>query len=320
MSEYGESDVLIPQEVDEPSTRPGWVTVELKASALNWHDVLVRRGQYRSPLPHIPGADGAGVRVDTVDDVVILPSLHWGARTDAPSADFQILGDHTPGTYAEYVSVPVECLAPRPPGYTWEQAAALPLVGVTSYRALVTRAGLTGGESLLIVGAGGGVATMALSLATALGAVTTVTGSSDEKLSRARSAGASGGVLHTTDDWPTLAKNLSPGGAGFDVILDPVGLWGRSVQALRPGGRLVVLGANVAEKAVMDVRSFFFGQFTLLGTTMGGPEDFRGLLSLVSAGGVEPPAVAAAYALDDAARAHRHLESGEGVGKIVLVR
>ncbi|OBA58336.1 oxidoreductase [Nocardia sp. 852002-20019_SCH5090214] len=318
MSDFGGPEQLVFREVDEPIGRNGWVTVDLRASALNWHDVLVRRGQYRSPLPHTPGADGAGVRTDTGEEVVILPSLFWGDRHDAPAADFEILGDHVPGTYAERVCVPEQCLAPKPAGYSWEEAAALPLVGVTSYRALVTRAGLSAGESLLIIGAGGGVATMALSLATALGAQAFVTASSEEKLARARNSGAAGGVLHSREDWPQQAKALSPDGNGFDVILDPVGLWDRSVEALRPGGRVVVLGANVAEHVTMDVRRFFFGQYSLLGTTMGGLGDFRGLLNLVATGAVAAPTIAATYSLDDAAQAHRHLEAGDAIGKIVL--
>ncbi|NDK89140.1 zinc-binding dehydrogenase [Gordonia desulfuricans] len=319
MSEFGDPGVLVPTDVDLADPRPGWVTVEIRAAALNWHDVLVRRGRYASPLPHTPGADGAGVRTDTGEEVLILPSLFWGDRTDAPGAGFQILGDSTPGTYAQYVNVPEECLAPKPAGYSWEQAAALPLVGVTSFRALVTRAGLRAGESLLIIGAGGGVSTMALSLAGGIGAHTHVTGSSEEKLAGARAAGAAGGVLHTRDSWPEEVKELSPGGKGFDVVLDPVGLWDHSLRALRPGGRLVVLGANVAEHVTLDVRKYFFGQFSLLGTTMGGPEDFRGLMNLIAAGDVAPPPIAATYPLSDAAEAHRRLESGGEYGKIVLV-
>lgn len=319
MSDYGGPEQLVVREVDEPIARHGWVTVELRASALNWHDVLVRRGRYRSPLPHTPGADGAGVRTDTGDEVVILPSLFWGDRQDAPAPEFEILGDRVPGTYAERVSVPEECLAPKPVGFSWEEAAALPLVGVTSYRALVSRAGLGAGESLLIIGAGGGVSTMALSLATALGAQAFVTASSEAKLARARNSGAAGGVLHSAGNWPARAKALSPNGNGFDVIVDPVGLWDRSAEALRPGGRLVVLGANVAEHVSMDVRKFFFGQYSLLGTTMGGPNDFRGLMNLVSTGAVTGPTIAETYALDDAAQAHRRLEAGDAFGKIVLV-
>ena len=134
MDEFGSADVLRPGEFPDPAERQGWVTVALRASALNWHDVLVRQGRYRSPLPHIIGADGAGVRTDTGEPVVVLPSLNWGDRDDAPGTRWEILGDHTPGTYAELVSVPVDCLAPKPVGMSWAEAAALPLVGVTTYR------------------------------------------------------------------------------------------------------------------------------------------------------------------------------------------
>lgn len=319
MSAYGGPGELVSSDAVEPQARPGWVTVELRASALNWHDVLVRQGRYGSRLPHIPGADGAGVCSETGEEVVILPSVFWGDRTDAPGRHFEILGDHRPGTYAELVSVPAECVAPRPAGFSWEESAALPLVGVTTYRALVSRAGLAARESLLVVGAGGGVATMALALSTAIGADTFVTGSSESKLARATAAGAVGAVLHSDADWPRRAKAMSPGGEGFDVVLDPVGAWEQSVRALRPGGRLVVLGANVAERATMDVRSFFFGQYSLLGTTMGGPDDFQGLLGLVASGGVTPPPIAAVHPLDSARVAHEQLEDGRHFGKIVLI-
>jgi NADPH:quinone reductase-like Zn-dependent oxidoreductase len=317
---FGGPEVLVSRAVPEPPQRRGWVTVALRASALNWHDVLVRQGRYGSPLPHIPGADGAGVRVDTGEEVVILPSLFWGADSAAPAPEFEILGDRVAGTYAEYVSVPEECVAPKPAGLSWAEAAALPLVGVTCYRALVTRAGLRTGESLLIIGAGGGIATMALSLGAALGARVWVTASTDAKRDRAIAAGAQGGVLHSDADWPQRAREISPDGRGFDVILDAVGLWGRSVQALRPGGRLVVLGANVAERADMDIRAFYFGQYSLLGTTMGSPSDFRGLLDLVAKGRLSRPVIARTFPLADAAEAHRHLESGGEFGKIVLLQ
>src|ERR1700739_4695168 len=219
----------------------GTAAVLRRASALNWHDVLVRQGRYGSPLPHIIGADGAGVRTDTGEEVVVLPSLNWGGRDDAPSTHWEILGDLTPGTYAELVSVPADCLAPKPPGMSWAEAAALPLVGVTTYRALFVRGRLREGESMLVVGAGGGIATMAIALAVAAGATITVTSSSPDTIERAVSAGARGGVLHHEMGWPERAREMSPNGAGFDLVLDPVGRWSESVRALRPGGRLVVL-------------------------------------------------------------------------------
>src|ERR1700724_4666794 len=147
MHEFGTAAVLRPGEFPHPTARPGWVTVALRASALNWHNVLVLQGRYGSPLPHIIGADGAGVRTDTGEEVVVLPSLNWGGRDDAPSTDWEILGDHTPGTYAELVSVPADCLAAKPRGLNWAEAAALPLVGLTTYRALFLRGRLQRGES-----------------------------------------------------------------------------------------------------------------------------------------------------------------------------
>jgi zinc-binding alcohol dehydrogenase/oxidoreductase len=318
MHEFGAAEVLRPGEFSAPAERQGWVTVALRASALNWHDVLVRQGRYRSPLPHIIGADGAGVRTDTGEQVVVLPSLNWGESDEAPSRGWEILGDHTPGTYAELVSVPADCLAAKPAGFSWSEAAALPLVGVTTYRALFVRGRLRAGESMLVVGAGGGIATMAISLAVAAGAAITVTSSSSDTIERAVSAGARGGVLHSETEWPEHARAMSPNKAGFDLVLDPVGRWSESVRALRPGGRLVVLGANAAETAPMDIRSFYFGQFDLLGTTMGSSRDFAGLLNMIDRCSVRPPVIDREFPLDRAAEAHQHLERGRTFGKCVL--
>jgi NADPH:quinone reductase-like Zn-dependent oxidoreductase len=284
---------------------------------LNWHDVLVRQGRYGSPLPHIIGADGAGVRTDTGEEVVILPSLNWGDREEAPASGWEILGDHTPGTYAELVSVPADCLAPKPRGLNWAEAAALPLVGLTTYRALFVRGRLQRGESMLVVGAGGGIATTAIALAVAAGASITVTSSSADTIERAVGAGARDGVLHSEQGWPDQARAMSPDN-GFDLILDPVGRWSESVRALRPGGRLVVLGANAAQTAQIDIRSFYFGQFDLLGTTMGSGKDFAGLLKMFDEYSVRAPVIDREFPMDRAAEAHEYLERGGAFGKCVL--
>lgn len=317
---YGGPAVLGVADVSDLEASPGWTVVELRAAALNWHDVLVRQGRYGSPLPHTPGADGAGIDLATGEEVVVLPSLWWGCDESAPGPRWEILGDHRPGTYAERVAVPVECVAPRPVGLSWAEAAALPLVGLTTYRALFTRARLKPGESLLVLGAGGGVATMAVSLASAIGAEVFVTSSSDQKLAAARNLGARGGIRYdgaNVDSWPEAAGDLI-GGGGFDVVLDSVGTWPEALRALRPGGRLVVLGASRAEQTHLDVRSFYFGQYDLLGTTMGSPADFAGLLRLMDEHRVPPPVIDRTFRLDDVADAHVHLESGAGFGKIVL--
>lgn len=319
LREFGSADVLRAEEVPAPADESGWVTIRLKASALNWHDVLVRRGQYGSPLPHVPGADGAGVRVDTGDEVMIVPSLWWGDDESVPAPGWEILGDHRPGTYAELVRVPEECVAPRPAGYSWAEAAALPLVGLTTYRALFARAGLRAGESLLMLGAGGGVATTAVMFGAGVGASVVVTSSAQAKIDHARELGAAGGVLYTDPGWARAAKELSPHGKGFDVVLDAVGSWADSLGALRPGGRLVVLGASAARQATVDIRKFYFGQFSLLGTTMGSPRDFAGLLELLATHEIPPPIVDRTFALADAAAAHRHLEQGDAFGKVVLL-
>ncbi|MCW2867874.1 MAG: NADPH:quinone reductase [Marmoricola sp.] len=314
---FGGPEELVAEEVADPEQRPGWVTVRVEASALNWHDVLVRRGQYGSPLPHVPGADGAGVRLDTGEPVVVLPSLFWGDRQAAPGADFEILGDHRPGTYAELVSVPAECVLPRPPGLDLAQAAAFSLVGVTTFRALFTRGRLAAGESLLVLGASGGVATAAVAQARAAGARVVVTSASTDKIEVARGSGAVGGVDHGADDWVEQARALTAD--GFDLVLDSVGRWEESVRCLRPGGRLVVLGASVSGEARLDVRPFYFGQYELIGTTLGSPRDLAGLLAFTSERRVPPPLVDRTYPLDHASDAHRRLESGDGVGKIVLL-
>jgi zinc-binding alcohol dehydrogenase/oxidoreductase len=317
MQEFGTAAVLRPGEFPDPRERPGWVTVALRASALNWHDVLVRQGRYGSPLPHIIGADGAGVRTDTGEEVVILPSLNWGDREEAPASGWEILGDHTPGTYAELVSVPADCLAPKPRGLNWAEAAALPLVGLTTYRALFVRGRLQRGESMLVIGAGGGIATTAIALAVAAGASITVTSSSAETIERAVGAGARDGVLHSEQGWPEQARAMSPDN-GFDLILDPVGRWSESVRALRPGGRLVVLGANAAQTAEMDIRSFYFGQFDLLGTTMGSSKDFAGLLEMFDQYSVRAPVIDREFPMDRAAEAHEYLVRARAFGKCVL--
>ncbi|MFW6868275.1 zinc-binding dehydrogenase [Nocardioides sp. CPCC 206347] len=317
---YGAPDVLRLADRPDPQARDGWTVVELRAAALNWHDVLVREGKYSSPLPHTPGADGAGIDLSTGEEVVILPSLWWGGDESAPGSKWEILGDHRPGTYAERVAVPTECIAPKPTGLSWAEAAALPLVGLTVYRALFSRARLQKGESLLVLGAGGGVATTAVMLAAAVGARVVVTSSADEKIDQTRNIGAAGGVRYDgsgADSWPEDARELN-GGAGFDVVLDSVGTWTQSIRALRPGGRLVVLGASRAEQAPIDIRPFYFGQYDLLGTTMGSPHDFAGLLGLMAEHDVPPPVIDRAFPLDRAADAHTYLASGAGFGKVVL--
>ena len=315
--EYGEPEVLRLEQLPDPEPQPGWVVVELRAAALNRRDTLVRRGVYPFPFPLVPGSDGAGVRRDTGEEVVIMPMLGWGDGEAAPAPGSEILGGPTDGTYAELVAVPAACLLPRPAHLSWPEAAALPLAGLTAYRALFSRAGLKARETVLVLGAGSGVSTIAVQLAAHAGARVLVSSSSAAKIERARELGAAGGVDYTDGDWVAAARELA-GGAGVDVVVDSIGsTWQDSLSCLAPGGRVVVFGATGGTEATLQVRPFYFGQFSLLGTTMGSPRDFAALLAAVADGRIVP-VVDSVQPLAAAAAAHARMDAGDHFGKLVL--
>ena len=308
---------LVLEAVPDPGPRPGEVAVELRAAAVNRRDLLVRRGVYPFPLPLVPGSDGAGVRRDTGEEVVILPSLHWGDREDAPSDRFEILGGPSDGTYAELVTVPEENAVPKPPGLSWAEAAAFPLAGLTAYRALFARGGLRAGETVLVLGAGSGVSTFAIQLAAEAGARVVVTSSTQAKIERARELGAETGVLYTDDGWPERVRTLT-GDTGVDLVVDSVGsTWQQSVSCLRKGGRCVVFGATGGGSVELEVRPFYLQWKSLLGTAMGSPRDFAGLLEALGRGGWAP-VVDSVRPLAEADAAHARLEAGDHFGKLVL--
>lgn len=318
LHDHGPPSALVYEEAADPQPGPGEVVVELRAAALNRRDTAVRRGAYGDyPLPLILGSDGAGVRRDTGQEVVVLPALRWGERESAPGSDFAILGGPDDGTYAELVKVPSENVCPKPSRLSWEEAAALPLAGLTAYRALFARARVHDRDTVLVLGAGSGVSTFAVSLACHAGARVLVTSSSREKIERARELGADAGVDYTAGDWVEEVRALA-GGRGVDVVIDSVGsTWPDSLRCLAPGGRLVVFGATGGGTAELPVRPFYGGQFSLLGTMMGSPRDFAGLLAAVERGRWKP-VVDSVRPLAEAAAAHARMEAGEQFGKLVL--
>ncbi len=312
-----EDGVMFFEQAPDPVAGPGEVLIELRCAALNRRDLLVRRGVYPFPLPLVPGSDGGGVRRDTGDEVVILPALHWGRSEDAPGPEFQILGGPRDGTFAELIAVPEENVYPRPAGLSWEEAAALPLAALTAWRALFARGRLVRSETVLILGAGSGVSTFAVQLAAQEGAHVLVTSSSQEKIDRAVELGADGGVLYTDEDWPTAVTELT-GGRGVDLAIDSVGAtWEQTLRTLRPGARLVVFGATGGTEVELQVRPFYMQQLSLLGTTMGSPRDFAGLLRMLREKTVRP-VVDTVFPLADAGTALDRLESGGHFGKLVL--
>jgi len=213
-----ESGELRYETAPDPEPGPGEVVVELKTAALNRRDLLVTRGVYPFPLPLVPGSDGAGVRRDTGEEVLIYPALDWGPREAAFGPDFQILGGPRDGTYAELVAVPEANVFRKPARLSWEEAAALPLAGLTAYRALFARGGFVTGETVLVLGAGSGVSTFAVQLAVQAGARVLVTSSSDEKIERSRSLGAEAGINYASADWVAWAKEQG----GVDLVIDSV--------------------------------------------------------------------------------------------------
>lgn len=313
---FGGPEVLTYGDRPDPEPGDGWELVELRAAALNWHDCLLRAGTYDFQLPRIPGSDGAGVRASDGSDVLIMPSLFWGDREAAPGPDWEILGDRTDGTYAEQIAIPSEAIQPMPAGWSYEEAAALPLAGLTAHRALFGRGSLQAGETVLVLGASGGVATIAVALARLAGARVLVTSSTREKLERAIELGANGGTLYSEDGWQDRVKELS--GGGVDLVVDSVGEWQDSIDCLRTGGRVVTFGATRTDRSEIAVRPYYFGQYSILGTTMGSPRDFAGLLDLLDGSSDWRPEIGRVFGLREAADAHREMESGAGFGKIVL--
>jgi zinc-binding alcohol dehydrogenase/oxidoreductase len=315
------------QPVPDPAAAPGQAVVRLKAAALNHRDLWVQLGQYANiKLPLIPGSDGAGV-VESVGspadeawvgrEVIINPSLDWGDDPRAQGPRFRILGMPDPGTFAEKIAIPFANLAPKPAHLTWEQAAALPLAGLTAWRALFTRARLQAGEKVLITGIGGGAALFALQFARAAGAQVWVTSGSAEKLARARSLGAGGGVSYREAGWGAALAQAA--GGPFDVIVDSAGGEGFAslIELTRPGGRIVFFGATTGNPPGLDLRKGFFRQINLLGTTMGSPADFAGMTAFVAEHKIVP-VVDRVFPLAETEQALRHMEAGAQFGKIVL--
>jgi len=311
-----EGGELRPETVPDPEPGPGEALVELRHAALNRRDLLVSQGVYPFPLPLVPGSDGAGVRRDTGEEVVILPALGWGHDESAGGPDFEILGGPRDGTYAELIALPTENLFPRPRRFSWDESAAFPLAALTAYRALFARGHVHGGSTVLVLGAGSGVSTFAVQLAAQAGARVLVTSSSQAKIERAVELGADGGALYTEGDWVEEILGLN-GGVGVDVVLDSVGsTWPDSIRVLRKGGRLVAFGGTGAAEATVPLRVAYLSWISILGTTMGSPDDFRALLRLLDEGTLRP-VIDSTFPLAEAAAAQARLE-GDHLGKIVL--
>jgi NADPH:quinone reductase-like Zn-dependent oxidoreductase len=309
--EDGGPEVLVLEEVPDPVPAPGEVLVRLHASALNHLDVWIRKGMPSVPKPRILGADGAGIRVDTGERVVLNPGI------ETPKG-IHVIGEHADGTNAELIAVPEANVHPIPGDLSFEEAAAFPLVFETAYRMLVTRACLQEGEWVFAWGIGSGVSTAALAIAKALGARVIVTSSSDAKLERARELGADLAVNHATEDVQAAVKEVTRG-HGADVVVEHVGeaTWKQSLNLAAHEGRITVCGATTGPNPPAQLHRVWWKQLSILGSTMGTAEDFAGAYELVASGRALP-VVDQVFPLEEIRAAHERLEAGEQLGKIVL--
>ena len=328
LKELGGPEKLLWDEVPEPIPGAGEVLVRLKAAALNHRDAWIRQGLYANiRLPTILGSDGSGevVAVGTEVEsslsgqaVMINPCLDWGAELKTQGPKMRILGMPEDGTYAQLVVVPASNVRPKPASLTFEEAAALPLAAMTAYRALVTRARVVAGETVLITGVGGGVASLALQIAHSLGARTVVTSGSDQKIERACRLGAVGGVNYRDAQWSRKLRRLLAG-QPLEVIIDGTGgsVFENALDLIGPAGRIVTYGATLGPARQIEVRRIFWKQATIMGSTMASPPEFEAVVRLYSEHGLRPP-VDQVFPLQEARAAHQRMQEAKQFGKILL--
>jgi NADPH:quinone reductase-like Zn-dependent oxidoreductase len=290
----------------------GWVRVAVRASALNHHDLWSLRGVGLSEdaLPMILGCDAAGVTDDGQEVVVhaVLGDPAAGNGDETLDPKRTLLSEKHQGTLAEYVAVPQRNIVRKPDGLSFEEAACLPTAYLTAYRMLVTRSGLTGPGTVLVQGAGGGVATAAILLGKALGHTVVVTSRDEDKRSRALGLGA--------DEAVEPGSRLS---SRVDVVLETVGeaTWDHSIKSLKPGGTIVVSGATSGRKPPTDLNRVFFLQLSIVGSTMGTRDELDGLVRLMQEKNVQP-LIADSRPLASAAESFAQLAGGDVFGKLVL--
>jgi len=313
------------QDIDKPVLNTGEVLVQIKAAALNRRDYWITVGKYAGiKYPSILGSDGAGIVAETASDaegwkgkeVLINPSHDWGEHPEYQAEDFKILGLPEHGSLAEYIKVKAEYLYPKPAHLTFEQAAAIPLAGLTAYRALFTKGRAKAGDKVLVVGAGSGTGTFAIQFAKAAGCQVFVTSGNGEKIERARHLGASAGVNYKAQDWAEELKHMA---GGFDVVIDSaLGKdFNKVIDLCNPGARVVFFGATAGNIPELDARPLFWKQIQILGTTMGTSEDFTAMLNLVNEHKIVP-VIDEVFPLANTQKAIDKMGSSLQFGKLVI--
>src|SRR5689334_7827151 len=333
---HGGPEVLEYADVPEPAMRADEVLVEVKACALNHLDIFARGGLpgIEIPLPHILGNDVAGVVrevgelvtwVKQGEEVMVQPGVSCGhceaclSGRDNLCREYDMIGYRRDGGYAELVAVPGVNIIPKPSKLSWEEAAALPLVTVTAWHMLVTRAAVQPGEDVLVHAAGSGVGSIAIQIAKLRGARVITTASSDEKLAKARELGADVTINYTRDDWPKEVRRVTDR-KGVDVVVEHTGAatWPGSISALKPNGRLVTCGATSGYDAQTDLRQVFYRHLNILGSFMGSKAELLEAMKFVEQRKIRA-VVDRVLPISEARQAHELIENRAQFGKIVLV-
>lgn len=334
LNEYGGPEVLRYTEMPEPEIGANEVLVRVRACALNHLDLWLRRGLPTQPLnfPHILGSDIAGevakigasvANIRAGDKVLLAPGVSCGqcaqciAGRDNFCKDYTLFGSGVQGGYAEFVKAPAANVIPIPGALAFEQAAAIPLVFLTAWHMLLTRARLRLAEEVLVIGAGSGVGSAAIQVAKAAGARVIAASTSDAKLARAKELGADEAVP-SSGEFARDVKRLT-GGRGVDVVFEHVGqaTWEQSVYSLARGGRLVTCGATTGFDGKINIGYLFARHLSILGSFMGAKAELFAVLDLFKRGRLKP-VLDCVLPLDQAAQAHQRLESREQFGKVVL--
>jgi NADPH:quinone reductase-like Zn-dependent oxidoreductase len=329
--EHGGAEVLKYEEAPDPAPGSTDVLVRVRACALNHLDIWNRRGVASIELPHILGADVAGEVVESSDTriapgqrVMLQPGLSCGRceacldGRDNECPQYDVLGSHSDGGYAEFVRIPSQNVVVLPDAIGFIEAAAFPLTFVTAWHMLVTRARIRPGEDVLVIGGGSGVGQAAIQIAWLHGARVFATAGTDDKLGRARELGAYEVINHHTQDLPAEIRRFT-NKRGVDIVIEHVGeaTWERSLKCLARGGRLVTCGATTGHQAGIDLRFLFSRQYSVMGSYMGTKAELLRAARFFFSGELRP-AVDRTFPLADAAAAHRYLEAGSQFGKVVL--
>ncbi|MDQ3755200.1 MAG: zinc-binding dehydrogenase [Acidobacteriota bacterium] len=334
-TQHGEAEVLTYTDAPEPRIKANDVLIEVRACALNHLDVWARKGLpgIEIPLPHILGNDIAGIvreagaLVDWVkagDEVMLQPGVSCGhcieclRGQDNLCPQYDILGYRRDGGYAEFVAAPGVNVIPKPANLSWAEAAALPLVTVTAWHMLVTRANVQPGEDVLVHAAGSGVGSIGIQIAALRGARVIATASSDEKLEKARALGAHETINYTRADWSKEVRRLTEG-RGVQVVFEHTGAetWPDSIKVLAKNGRLVTCGATSGYDARTDIRQLFYRHLNLLGSFMGSKAELLDAMKFIERGQIRA-VVDRTLPLTEARRAHELMEDRAQFGKLVL--